>query len=450
MARTDEPPVTAHLRAGAEISLDTIDEELLLHRVEQGLHRGTDQPVQLSRFTVLHELGHGGMGTVYAAYDPRLDRSVAVKQVRLGTGTDGPERLLREARAMAKLNHPNVVTVFEVVEDGPEIFIVMELVRGSTLRAWATHRHSVEERIAALRDAGRGLVHAHEQGIVHRDFKPDNVFVDEQKVVKVGDFGLARTPVTPAGVEGSDNVASSASKTTLAATPAYAAPEIFTGGTVGPAVDQFAFCVTAFELLVGRRPWSTTVLDGDTTTLERARETLRTTGCPRRIVDAIVRGLEPEPERRWPSMAALLSAIDPRSRRSGLVASAGIAGALVLGMWGIFAPSEPCPRPGQVDAAWSPEVRQAVRGGVDEEAWPAIERSVDAFVAAWGTQSHRQLSGAPRDGRTIGHGIRSALCLPRPPPHRAAPSPRALRPRAARHPGAVARRRARRVGGLRL
>ncbi|MCA9711827.1 MAG: serine/threonine protein kinase, partial [Myxococcales bacterium] len=389
----DDLPVTAQLRDAPDLGLDTTDEALLLHRIEAGLRRDADAPPRIDRFTVISELGHGGMGSVLAAYDPRLDRSVALKRVRVGTGVRAREHLQTEARMMARLNHPNIVTVFEVVEDGPEIFIVMELVRGQTLRAWASEPRAAAQRAAILVAAGRGLAHAHACGLIHRDFKPDNVFIDEHGVAKVGDFGLAQPSTDPPSTEGDtdgDARAGTGPLTSLAhaATPAYAAPEIFAGSELGVEVDQFAFCVTAFELFVGRRPWPHTAQELDAEALRRAGADLRASDCPRGAVEAILRGLRPDPRERWPSMAPLLAALDPRARRAGWHTGLGLLAALGLGTWAALAPTEPCPAVDPGATLWPTATQQQLREAVGPTIWPDLERRTAAFVERWG-QSHR-------------------------------------------------------------
>jgi len=207
------------------------------------------------RYRIDGLLGAGGMGTVYRAYDGRLERHVALKVMRRSRGPRGPaEALLAEARVMAKLAHPNVVRVFDSgVSDG-RVFVAMELVRGGTLRAWlAARRRTPDEILAAFAQAARGLGAAHRAGIVHRDFKPENLLVEDDRVL-VTDFGLARTTheaAPGARAIGHDAVVS----TTVAGTPSYMSPEQLRGEPLDARTDVFAFSVALWEALAGERPF---------------------------------------------------------------------------------------------------------------------------------------------------------------------------------------------------
>ena len=222
----------------------------------------------LGRYRLERELGAGAMGVVHAAFDPDLERRIALKVLRGATATtQARDRLLREARAMARLSHPNVVTVHEVGTAGGRDFVAMELIHGETLAEWLRAKPRPPAAILdAFLAAGRGLAAAHAAGIVHRDFKPHNVLRSRDGRIVVTDFGLAREAhgalppaldqTLPAGVTASASsplvgltVAGS-----LLGTPAYMAPEQWQSGPVTPATDQFAFCVALWEALAGQRP----------------------------------------------------------------------------------------------------------------------------------------------------------------------------------------------------
>jgi serine/threonine protein kinase len=211
---------------------------------------------RLAHYTLVEKLGAGAMGVVWKADDPKLGRQVAVKVLR-SAGQELTERLVREARSMAQVNDPNVVTVYEVGEaDDGTTFIAMELVSGKSLRAWQTkEKRSIPAIVEAYIAAGRGLAAAHAAGIVHRDFKGDNVLVGDDGRIRVTDFGLAAAkPTTGAAPPqiGDVNLTTSGS---VLGTPAYMAPEQFTGGNVDPRTDQFNFTVSLYEALYGERPF---------------------------------------------------------------------------------------------------------------------------------------------------------------------------------------------------
>jgi len=229
---------------------DLVDE--LLHAQVKAKLFGGDHAPQLGRLRLLERLGAGAMGTVFAAYDPRLDRKVAVKVLR---SSDSAARVLAEARALAKLAHPNVVAVHDADELEGLVFIVMELASGVPLRAWMGSEGSHARRdwrdvVAVLREAATGIAAAHGAGLVHRDIKPDNILVGEDRA-RVVDFGLANS-------EADDDGAS-------AGTPFYMAPEVLAGAAATAASDQFSLGVTMFEALYGKRPYelvsSTAVAD---------------------------------------------------------------------------------------------------------------------------------------------------------------------------------------------
>lgn len=272
----------------------------------------------IGRYVVTGILGAGGMGAVYAAHDPELERKVAIKLVH--QRLDGSEGLLRrEARAMARLVHPNVVQVYDAGVHGTRTYVAMELVEGQTLRSWLrqTPRSSAEV-VAAFLEAGRGLSAAHEAGLLHGDFKPDNVFMARDGRVKVGDFGLAR-PLEPAA-------AARASSEGASGTPAYLPPEVIAGSPPTVASDQFSFSVSLWEGLYGQRPFSGAnplmLLQDMRAGRPRSPGSARVPAWLRR---AVRRGLASDPAARHPSMEALLRALAPEPRRARLPAAAALA-----------------------------------------------------------------------------------------------------------------------------
>src|SRR4051794_3934114 len=223
----------------------------------------------VGRYVVLERIGSGGMGVVYAAYDPELDRKVALKLLRpdrAGAAGEAAFRVPREAHAVTPLSDPHVVAVYDAGTFGDQVFVAMELMEGRTLRQWLGEgKRGWREIVDVFVAAGRGLAAAHAAGLVHRDFKPDNVLLGTDGRVKVADFGLAR-PVGVVEKEGSPSSPGSGSGGLLASpltewgqvmgTPAYMAPEQLRGGAADARSDQFSFCVALWEALYGRKPFA--------------------------------------------------------------------------------------------------------------------------------------------------------------------------------------------------
>jgi predicted Ser/Thr protein kinase len=320
----------------------------------------------LGRYRLERALGEGGMGVVHAAFDPDLERRVALKVLRTtDVSGEARQRLLREARAMARLTHPNVVTVHEVGSANGRDYVAMELVEGETLADWLRAKTRTQaEIIDVFRAAARGLAAAHAAGLVHRDFKPHNVLRRRDGRICVTDFGLARgveagTPaigleatlrMNSAEIRKADATPSSLSGLTatgsVLGTPAYMAPEQWTGGTVGPAADQFGYCVALWEALCGERPFRGATIDDLKREVARGPDKLAAQKLPRRLRPILLRGLDPDPDKRWPSMDELLGAITRAERRPQIailgagVLVAGVALYLVLGRGG-----DSCARP---------------------------------------------------------------------------------------------------------
>jgi serine/threonine-protein kinase len=216
-----------------------------------------DAPPQFGRYRIDTVLGSGGMGIVYRAWDPQLARPVAIKVVRRGgEDTQGRARLVREAQALARLSHPNVCHVYDVGTDGDEVWVAMELIDGVSLRQWADQTRTRDELLDVLVGAANGIAAAHEAGLVHRDVKPENVLITRDGRAIVTDFGLARTEdrIDPNASTLSTDPHLTATGA-IAGTPAYIAPEQLTGDPIDARVDQFAWAVMAWEMLVGARPF---------------------------------------------------------------------------------------------------------------------------------------------------------------------------------------------------
>ena len=274
---------------------------------------------KINRYVVEHELGRGGMGVVLAAYDPELHRPVAMKLVRPEQNDpEGRARLLREARAMARVAHPNVVTVFDVGE-GPDgqVFVAMELVDGMSLRATLHTPRPLAKTLDLFVQAAKGLAAAHAVGLVHRDFKPDNVLVGRDGRVRVTDFGLVRglgdggeAPLTLA--KGTPLTATGA----LLGTPAYMAPEQHVGAPADARADQYAFGIALFEALVGVRPFPTASLaaTSDAKLKEQRLPWPASSPVPAEIRAAVDRALARDPDKRHPSMNDLIAILERASR----------------------------------------------------------------------------------------------------------------------------------------
>jgi serine/threonine protein kinase len=296
---------------------------------------------RVGRYLVLSTLGAGGMGVVFSAYDPQLDRKVALKLLRANlrgpSAKEARTRLKREAQAIAQLSHPNVVGVYDVgtTEDG-DVYIAMEFVEGDTLTSWLKRwPRTWREILEVFHQAARGLAAAHTVGLLHRDFKPDNVLVGGDGRVRVTDFGLARSVLGPdeAARPQPDASALHADLTatgTVLGTPRYMPPEQLTGPAIDARADQFSFCVALYEALYSKHP-----LEGATSVamLESgARAALPPDGTrvPSSIGKAVLRGLDRDRNKRFATMAALMHELQPPPQRSPVRFAAMAAIGLVL------------------------------------------------------------------------------------------------------------------------
>jgi eukaryotic-like serine/threonine-protein kinase len=323
--------------------------------------QGTPPPVQVGRYLLLRPLGAGGMGVVYAAYDPDLDRKVALKLLRPDGHADSQQaraRLLREAQAMARISHPHVIPVFDVGIWGAQVFLAMELIDGVTLGQWLKQApRSWREILAKYLDAGRGLVAAHAAGLVHRDFKPANVLVDGKGRVCVTDFGLARQvglaldegdgPTEPvAGELPLERRMLDAPVTATGAvmgTPNYMSPEQVLGAELDASTDQFSFCAALYYALHGQRPFDVERMqalrrpaDLEGPNAPVILEPPRDSRVPAWVQKAVLRGLSLRPADRYPALSALLDALGQeqrrtRQRRIGLGVGAVAVGLAITG-----------------------------------------------------------------------------------------------------------------------
>ena len=369
---------------------------------------------QVGRYVVLAQLGQGGMGVVYAAYDPELGRKVALKLIAGEAAALAEDRLQREARAMAQLAHPNVVTVHDVGTLGRRLWIAMEFVDGTTLSEWTRERRRHwREVLAMFLAAGEGLVAAHRAGIVHRDFKPDNVMVGADGRARVMDFGLARAGATPpddpphgrtapedlqrsaAGLDAVTRVGA------VLGTPRYMAPEQWAGAPIDARTDEFAFCMALWEALYGQPPMAGQTLAAQALAVTTGQFMPVPSGVrvPGWVRKACRRGLAVEPSQRFASMAELLAALrrDPAPRRRR-IAAAALALLIAGGVWAggelrAAKREAVCAAAGTgIDPIWNAATRTQLRsvmidsGMVDAES--TFEHTApwfDQFVARWST-----------------------------------------------------------------
>lgn len=383
---------------------------------------------QVGRYLLLRKLGQGGMGVVYAAYDPDLDRKVALKLLHPSANRDNEEarsRLLREAQAMARVSHPNVIPVFDVGMWGDQVFVAMELVEGGTLGSWLKEaKPSWREVLERYLQAGRGLQAAHAAGLVHRDFKPANVLVSHAGRVYVTDFGLARqvgdAPEAPATPEEAQLLESSDRRmldTTLTeagllvGTPNYMSPEQFRGTQLDARTDQFSFCAALYGALYGTRPFDPGSIKayasasrsaeleadgtqslGGTQSLNAAparapaiapppaliREPPRDARVPGWVRQAVLRGLSLDADARFASMQALLDALSQEQRHGQRKRWLGAAGAMVTSLavaGGVaWQQSQVCVDAGAgMDAVWTPDARARVESAFRATGKPFAE-----------------------------------------------------------------------------
>jgi eukaryotic-like serine/threonine-protein kinase len=398
------PSNTTGVEAELTTVLDGQDVEL---DSAQRLARGTD----VGRYVVIDFVGSGGMGMVYSAFDPELDRKVAIKLLRPdargGDTVRARDRLLREAQAMARLSHPNVLPVFDVGTHHDAVFVALEFVDGETLRAWLQREQPRWPRIVEVFvAAGRGLAAAHAENLVHRDFKPENVMIGRRGAVRVMDFGLAR----PAGDSESAEITHSGahalpSSGTVAltrtgfvmGTPAYMAPEQHRSMAVDHRADQFAFCVALYEALYRERPFAGGTAEEIVAAViaQRVRPAPASSEVPGWLRRAVLRGLADTPEQRWPDMNALVDALGRDRRRPWrwlgvLTASSVVAVAAGFAYGRHRDAEEPCTAFAGEPAGWDDARRNALREAFvgsklayADDTWSRIEPLLDHYVGTW-------------------------------------------------------------------
>ncbi len=373
------------------------------------LHKGTS----LGRYVLLEKLGAGGMGEVFAAYDPHLDRKIALKLLRAGSlsANEGKARLVREAQAMARLQHPNVAAVHDVGTFDERVFVAMEFIEGETLTEWLRGQRDWKEVVRLFIDCGSGLSAAHRAGIVHRDFKPDNVLIGSDGRPRVVDFGLARQSNTPTEHQANPRPMDDAPAEVAFAspitrdgavmgTPGYMAPEQLAGLPTDARSDQFAFSVALYEALYGKRPFGGTTLKAHAAEIEAGRHAPipANTLVPSEVHQVVLRGLSADPAKRFESIDALIEKLRPKH-----VATAGkrfiaalvvmtVIGLVAVG-YGVFASQKLQLCSGsdkRLQGIWDAATKQRLKASFLSTkapfvaaAWKAVEASLDAYTRTW-------------------------------------------------------------------
>ena len=367
--------------------------------------RTPPMPDRFGRFRVLGRLGSGAMGIVFSAHDPLLDRDVAVKLMQPHRVSPmALARASREAQAMARVSHPNVVQVYGIGHHGDALYVAMEFVDGDTLAFWReSEDHDWTAVLAAYRQAGQGLAALHEHGLVHRDFKPANAMRGHDGRVRVLDLGLVRQtedavpPDVPAEVSESASVSSEQTETNaVLGTPAYMSPEQFLGEKVSPASDQFSFCIALYEALYGQRPFKgrTTIQLVEAIADQRIESPPSGSAVPNRVFRALSKGLARNPAARHGSMRELLDALEGRRRRPLLWAGATVVALVIVG---VAVPTERAPEPARceaaeaVAAAWN-DAAQMSLVAVDQDGVAA--RELDAYAAELRDDAERACASA--------------------------------------------------------
>ncbi|MEM9459548.1 MAG: serine/threonine-protein kinase [Myxococcota bacterium] len=411
-------------------------------------HRRTDSPslgpradplahTRIGAYLVIDPLGEGGMGRVYRAFDATLNRQVAIKVLHRDLESQQHARLVREAQAMAQLSHPNVVQVYEVGQHRGRAFVVMELVPGQTLRQWQRQdpRPSWQTCVRVYQQAGAGLAAAHEQGLVHRDFKPSNALVDPRGRVRVLDFGLVRTLTDPSmEVHTSGELRDELDTLRLGSvhlsghgrsieplteagvvmgTPAYMAPEQLRGDEVDARSDQFSFCVSLYEAIYAKRPFVGRTLHEREAAIRAGPRpaTPSDPQPPRALLDVLGRGLSFSPRDRWPSMESLLGELERLAtppRRDRWTRGALALGLVAMGAGLVYQAevtrqaheaeqSQRCSGSmALLSGVWDDARRDDVKAAIvrtdrafADDTWARVRSKLDAYADAW-AQAHTQ------------------------------------------------------------
>ncbi len=370
----------------------------------------TPDPTRIGRFTVLRRLGAGAMGLVYSAYDGELDRKVAIKVLhqRLHGDAQVQSRMLREAQALAKLSHPNVVAIYEVGWFGHTLFLAMEFIEGRTIRQWLREApRSWREVLQVYLDAGRGLAAAHAAGMVHRDLKPDNILVGNDGRVRVVDFGLARRSSaepprtregpptsTLSGLDLTYTVAGS-----LVGTPAYMPLEQLELGEVDARSDLFSFCVSLYEGLYGKRPFDGADLGSLRAAILSGTLSVTSRDVPTRVRKVLVRGLAADRKDRPQSMDDLLAQLRAALERPRRIRLAALGTLTIASLAFGFVTASTLQRdttavctgaPARLVDVWDAQVRTDLQRAILDsglsyapDTWTRLSARLDDYASAW-------------------------------------------------------------------
>ncbi len=399
--------------------------------------------MEVGRYVVLKPVGQGGMGVVYAAYDPDLDRKVALKILRPSRSESDAKsraRLVREAQAMARVSHPNVCSVFDVGIYSDQVFVAMEFVEGSTLQDWLKEPRPWREVLRVLLKTGRGLLAAHEAGLIHRDFKPANVLLDSNGRPRVTDFGVARFASPEAGASSPGSLVSDPRLASffsmthagmLVGTPLYMSPEQYLGRGLDARSDQFSFCVVLYQALFGRMPFEPAsmaavaqglLLRGGNATPQMSDVIAappRDSKIPAWLRQAVMRGLAMKPEDRFPGMKELLEALSQEPRRArnrrALWAGGLLLVAMTAGAGLLWRQSQVCGGADDLMAeVWNPKVRRTLEASFTGTGRPfaaqvarTVTQTLDTYAQTWISQ------GTDACMATRVHGVQTEEILSR-------------------------------------
>jgi tetratricopeptide (TPR) repeat protein/predicted Ser/Thr protein kinase len=380
-----------------------LDGDAMDARILQDLFALEVAAPKIGRFEIRERLGGGGMGEVYSAWDPELRRMVAIKLTRRRRSAS-PEEILREARALASVDGSHVIPVYDVGVHGDRAYLAMKNIEGQTLAQWQRERRSLSDIVGVYAQAAKGLAEMHRAGVVHCDFKPDNVLVDAQGWVWVSDFGLARL--------GHDGGAEAGH---VGGTLGYMAPEQLFDGIGSPASDQFSFCVALFNAVYGTSPFPG---KGEALAQRLARceivFPIRPLDVPRWLVRLLERGLHREPSKRYPTMDALLADLARDRRKPARIAT--VVGSITVAAAALvmaIIPADP-PLSDPLAYTWGPDQEVQLREHFDSFDLPWITVSGTTIIGAiddWADSFRSEWQFALTDGETITHDAELVYCL---------------------------------------